>query len=79
MDEYLINYIKEHLKEWNEVQKNIWIKLVEEGKVEKNDTTKILEFSQWFDDFFLEYKRYPTLEEVKKYFLGEENETEDSS
>jgi hypothetical protein len=71
---YLEEYIKNHLKEWNNTQKNIWLNLVEEGKVCKNDTFKILEFSQWFDNFFLDYGRYPTLTEVKEYFIGEEDE-----
>jgi hypothetical protein len=71
---YLEEYIGQHLKEWNEVQKHLWLKMVAFNKVEKNDTKTLIDFSQWFDDFFLDYERYPTFEEVEKYFLGENNE-----
>jgi hypothetical protein len=69
MVKILEEFIYEHLEEWNNTQKDLWIKLSSLKKVDKNDTFKFIKFSSWFDYFFLKHNCFPTLEEAIKYFI----------
>lgn len=79
MDENLEIYINDHLKEWNNIQKKLWLKLVELNLVEKNDTHIFIKFSAWFDVFFANNNYCPTIKDVLKEFIGEINETQEDS
>lgn len=68
---YLENFIGSHLLEWNTKQKEIWLSLVSDKKVEHNDIDIFLSFSEWFSAFFERYWRYPCLEEVVLLFVKE--------
>jgi hypothetical protein len=67
MEENLKEYVNIHIKEWNQTQKDLWLKLVDIGIVEKNDTIVFMKFSNWFNVFFLEHNYYPSVEETVNY------------
>lgn len=79
MDENLEIYIDDHLTEWNNIQRNLWLELVEMGVVNRNDTHIFIKFSAWFDTFFTTNNYYPTIKNVLKEFIGEINETQENS
>lgn len=54
------------LHRWNEIQKGLWMRLVEKELVSKNDVKKFFEFAKFFDQFFSIKRRYPTTVEIIK-------------
>lgn len=71
MENNLKEYIGDHLKEWNTLESDLWLKLVALRKVERENTETFIKFSKWFDQFFLSNNRYPTLREVLREFTGD--------
>lgn len=57
------------LKKWNEEEERIWLALVKDGCVEREDTDKFLIFGKYFSDYFEEFGETPILPQVKE-FMG---------
>jgi len=55
------------LKKWNEEEENIWLALVKDGTVEREDTNKFLKFGKYFSDYFEKFGKTATLEQVKEF------------
>ena len=52
---------EEDLGEWNRVQFQIWLKLVEMGLVDGDDLETFIEFGRWFYEYWQENERVPTV------------------
>jgi len=59
----------EDLAEWNRVQYQLWMSMVNSGLVNKDDFETFGEFGKFFYSFFQEYGRKPTISEVEDAIL----------
>lgn len=58
------------LKKWNLKQKNLWMKLVDDGTVKDiNDVTKFMKFRAFFDKYYKKNHSFPTVKEVEKVLI----------
>jgi len=59
---------EEHLKEWNDWQANLWLKLVSLRKVERNDYEAFIEFSRLFRSYYDRNGNPPSLQDILEEF-----------
>jgi len=52
------------LVQWNTIQEDIWLKLVRNHLVKRNDIDIFLVFSRFFSDYYIKYHRIATYDEV---------------
>lgn len=57
------------LKSWNNVQKNIWLKLVKDRIVKYNDIQMFFKMGQVFSDYFDDYHEAPPYQELVQMLL----------
>lgn len=60
---------EENLGEWNREQYKLWMQLVKQGYVNKNDPNMFGRFGAFFYDFFRKNNKLPTLQDVSKLFV----------
>jgi len=52
-----------NISEWVQSQRNLWTKITENLRIDKNDTYYFSKFEVWFCSFYLKNKRVPSLDE----------------
>lgn len=59
------------LKKWNALQKIMWYDLCDMLKIEKNDVDKFTKFASFFDSYYKQTKKFPTLDDASDAVLEE--------
>ena len=59
-----INVRVANINKWNTIQKNLWKKLVDSKKVEKNDVDIFLKFAKFFYSFVEKNGETPTIKQI---------------
>jgi hypothetical protein len=52
------------LKDWLKVQKDIWLKLVDEKKVRRDDTNTFFKFGDYVKKYYTQKKNFPNYKEI---------------
>ena len=59
-----------NLSDWNNLQKVLWMKLVNFKIVSRNDTIKFFLFAKFFDTFYKENNSIPSMSDVIEFMTG---------
>jgi hypothetical protein len=59
-----------NVKDWNELQMQIWMHLVQDNIVDRNDLKTFFDFGQEFSDYFEAYGKVIPYEILKKRLVG---------
>ncbi len=63
---HLVEYSSDiSLEKWNKIQKYDWLKLVDAGLVEQNNTKTFIKFAKFFDSYYKKNKSFPSMKEVE--------------